>query len=218
MLWSILFFKGEIILRKYTMDYSLIRFLNAAPGRGPVDIYLNGSLFFNRVLFTQFTPYLYVPKGTYEVAIFPTMKKENPIIRKSLDVDSDELATLAMTGNENLELLLIPESKVGADDTTSKLRVVHLSPNIPKVNIILDNEKVLFSELDFTEVSEYVKLSPDLYRIDIELSENNRLLRSNRVRINPDGIYSLYMLGNFANFQVFRSRDGAAFLSPVVRN
>ena len=204
-------------MRKFTNDYSLIRFLNAAPGRGPVDIYLNGSLFFNRVLFTQFTPYLYVPKGTYEVAIFPTMKKENPLIRKSLDIDSDELATLALTGNEPLELLLIPESKGGVDENNSKLRVVHLSPNIPKVNIILDNEKILFPEVDFKESTEYVKLPPDMYRIDIELSENNRLLRSNRVRINPNGIYSLYMIGNFANFQVFRSRDGAAFLSPIIR-
>ena len=70
-----------LILRKFSTEYSLIRFLNAVPGLGPVDVYLNGSLFFNRVFFTQFTPYLYVPSGSYEIAIFPTMKKENPIIR-----------------------------------------------------------------------------------------------------------------------------------------
>ena len=76
----------------------------------------------------------------------------------------------------------------------------------------------MFEDIDFKEATNYINLQPDLYKIDIELSQNNRLLRSNRVRINPDGIYSLYMLGNFANFQVFRSLDGGAFITPVIRN
>jgi hypothetical protein len=194
----------------------LIRFLNAVPGLGPVDIYLNGSLFFNRVFFTQFTPYLYVPSGSYEIAIFPTMKKENPIIRDFIQVSSNELGTLSLNGFDDLGLLFIPEAKNDVDNDNSKLRVVHLSPNIPKVNIIINNE-VLFEDIDFKEATNYINLPPDIYIVDIELSQNNRLLRSNRVRINPDGIYSLYMLGNFANFQVFRSLDGGAFITPVVR-
>jgi hypothetical protein len=195
----------------------LIRFLNAVPGLGPVDIYLNGSLFFNRVFFTQFTPYLYVPSGSYEIAIFPTMKKENPIIRDFIQVGNNELGTLSLNGFDDLGLLFIPEAKNDVDNDNSKLRVVHLSPNIPKVNIIINNE-VLFEDIDFKEATNYMNLPPDIYRIDIELSQNNRLLRSNRVRINPDGIYSLYMLGNFANFQLFRSLDGGAFITPVIRN
>ncbi len=203
-------------MRKFSTEYSLIRFLNGVPGLGPVDIYFNGSLFFNRVLFTQFTPYLYVPSGTYEIAIFPTMKKENPIIRDFIEVNNNELGTLSLNGFDSLSLLFIPEAKNSVDDNNSKLRVVHLSPNIPKVNIIL-NDEILFQDIDFQEATNYINLPPDIYRIDIELSQNNRLLRSNRVRINPDGIYSLYMLGNFANFQVFRSLDGGAFLTPVIR-
>ena len=203
-------------MRTFSTEYSLIRFLNAVPGLGPVDIYLNGSLFFNRVFFTQFTPYLYVPSGSYEIAIFPTMKKENPIIRDFIQVSNNELGTLSLNGFDDLGLLFIPEAKNDVDNDNSKLRVVHLSPNIPKVNIIINNE-VLFEDIDFKEVTNYINLQPDLYKIDIELSQNNRLLRSNRVRINPNGIYSLYMLGNFANFQVFRSLDGGAFITPVVR-
>lgn len=203
-------------MRKYNSEYSLVRFLHAVPGQGPIDIYLNGSLFFNRVFFTQFTPYLYVPNGNYEVTVFPTMKRENPIIRKSLEVTSDELATLALTGYNDLELLMIPEAKNDIYENKSKMRVIHLSPNIPKVNIIFNNE-ILFDDVDFREATKYVNMTPNIYNLDIELAQNNRLLRSNRIRINPNGIYSLYMLGNFANFQVFRSLDGAAFITSVVR-
>ncbi len=204
-------------MRKYTDKYSLIRFLHAVPRVMPVDIYLNGSLFFNRVFFTQFSPYLYVPEGSYEVTVFVTMTKENPILRQNIEVKNGELATLAMTGNyDDIKLLLIPEDKEGASGNNSKVRVVHLSPNLPELNI-LAYDSILFSEVDFREITEYIEMPPQFYKINIELSQNNRLLRSNRIAINPNRIYTLYLMGNFANFQVFQSLDGATFINPVVR-
>ena len=204
-------------MRKYTDKYSLIRFLHAVPRVMPVDIYLNGSLFFNRVFFTQFSPYLYVPEGSYEVTVFVTMTKENPILRQNIEVKNGELATLAMTGNyDDIKLLLIPEDKEGASGNNSKVRVVHLSPNLPELNI-LAYDSILFSNVDFREITEYIEMPPQFYKINIELSQNNRLLRSNRIAINPNRIYTLYLMGNFANFQVFQSLDGAAFINPVVR-
>lgn len=204
-------------MRKYTDKYSLIRFLHAVPRVMPVDIYLNGSLFFNRVFFTQFSPYLYVPEGSYEVTVFVTMTKENPILRQNIEVKNGELATLAMTGNyDDIKLLLIPEDKEGASGNNSKVRVVHLSPNLPELNI-LSYDSILFSNVDFREITEYIEMPPQFYKINIELSQNNRLLRSNRIAINPNRIYTLYLMGNFANFQVFQSLDGAAFINPVVR-
>jgi len=183
----------------------------------PVDIYLNGSLFFNRVFFTHFSPYLYVPEGIYEVTVFITMTKENPIIRQNIEVKNGELATLAMTGNyDDLELLLIPEDKESAVGNNSKIRFVHLSPNVPELNILLDNV-MIFSNIDFRKITEYVQIPTQFYQLDIELSQNNRLLRSNRIAINPSRIYTLYLMGNFASFQVFQSLDGATFINPVVR-
>ncbi|MGL4914564.1 MAG: DUF4397 domain-containing protein [Romboutsia sp.] len=204
-------------MRKYNDKYSLIRFLHAVPRGVPVDIYLNGSLFFNRVLFTHFSPYIYVPVGTYEVSIFPTMSKETALHRETIKVLDGELCTLALTGYyDDLKLLLIPEDKEGTTNSKSKVRVVHLSPNLPELNILADKE-ILFSEINFREVTDYLEMPSQFYTIDIELAQNNRLLRSNRLAINKDRIYTLYILGNFANFQIFQSLDGATFINPVVR-
>ena len=203
-------------MKKFNDKYSLIRFLHAVPRGVPVDVYLNGSLFFNRILFTHFSPYIYVPEGTYDVSVFPTMTKENPLLRQSIQVKDGELCTLAMTGYYNdLELLLIPEDKEVGSKNDSKLRVVHLSPNVLDLNI-LANSKVIFSDVSFREVTDYIEMPPQFYQIDIELSVNNRLLRSNRLAVNRDRVYTLYILGNFASFQVFQSLDGAAFITPVV--
>ena len=205
-------------MKKYSNQYSLIRFLHAVPRGVPVDVYLNGSLFFNRILFTQFSPYIYVPNGIYEVSVFPTMTKENPLLRQKLEVKDGKLCTLAITGYyDDLKLLLIPEDKEGASEGNSKVRIVHLSPNLPELNILAD-KKILFSEVDFREVTSYIEMTSQFYTIDIELSQNNRLLRSNRIAINKDRIYTLYIMGNFANFQLFQSLDGATFITPVVRH
>ena len=204
-------------MKKFTDEYSLIRFLHAVPGIMPVDIYLNGSLFFNRVFFTQFSPYIYVPDGVYEVTVFITMTRENPILRQNIEVKNGELATLAMTGNyDNIKLLIIPEDKEAPIANNSKFRVVHLSPNLPELNI-LAYDSILFSNVDFREITEYIEMPSQFYKISVELSQNNRLLRSNRIAINPNRIYTLYLMGNFASFQIFQSLDGAAFINPVVR-
>jgi hypothetical protein len=203
-------------LKTFNDKYSLIRFLHGVPRGVPVDVYLNGSLFFNRILFTHFTPYIYVPEGTYDVSVFPTMTKENPLLRQSIQVKNGELCTLAMSGYyDDLELLLIPEDKELESENYSKLRVVHLSPNVLDLNILANN-KILFSDVSFREVTDYTEMLPQFYQIDVELAVNNRLLRSNRLAVNKDRIYTLYILGNFANFQVFQSLDGAAFITPVV--
>lgn len=206
-----------LILRKFDNKYSLVRFLHAVPGIMPVDIYLNGSLLFNRVFFTQFSPYIYIPEGAYELTVFYTRTKENPILRQTIRIRNGELATLSMTGNYyDIKALIVPEDKNGISGDNSKMRVVHLSPNLPELNI-LSYDLTLFSNVRFREVTEYIELPSNFYKINIELSQNNRLLRSNRIAINPSQIYTLYIIGNFPSFQIFQSMDGVSFLTQVVR-
>ena len=49
-------------MRKFDENYSLIRVFHAVPGGDTVDIYINDRLFYKGLSFTQFTPYIYVPK------------------------------------------------------------------------------------------------------------------------------------------------------------
>lgn len=197
-------------------SYSLVRFLHGVPRQGAVDIYLNGNLFFNRVLFTQFTPYIYVPKGTYEVTIFPTMKQDIPLFKQIVEVENSNFSTLALSGyNGDFELTLIRENPNIITSENSQVRIAHLSPNLPEINMIFNGE-TLFSDVSFREVTDYLELQPDIYKVEIELSQNQRQIRINPIRIRPNRVYTLYILGNFSAFQVFQSLDGPTFTNPVV--
>ncbi|MEG1311625.1 MAG: DUF4397 domain-containing protein [Romboutsia sp.] len=201
-------------MRKYSEEYSMVRVLHGVNHNDAVDIYINDSLFFKALRFTQFSPYVYVPKGQYEMTVYNSDTTDNPLVREYIEVENGELTTIAITGDfGDLKLVTIDEDKEKAQKGYSKVRVVQLSPDTPEINILLDG-KILFSDIEFRDITDYEEIQPSTYRMDIESSDGNRIIRSNRIIINPDRIYTLYILGKLPNIQIFQSLDGATFISP----
>ena len=200
-------------MRNFNEDYSLVRALHAVVGGEVVDIYLNGSPFFNNIQFTDFTPYVYVPKGQYTIEVFPRDKKENPIIKGTIDINACELMTIAIIGesDKTIEILPIEEEMQIPTGSQSKARFIHLVPNGRPVDIVLDNQTVL-KDVKYKDVTEYTDVDPKTYQVVVLLSENNQLIRQIQVTINQGRVYSFYALGNKPNFQIFQSLDGSTFL------
>lgn len=199
-------------MRNFNKDYSLVRLLHAVPGKETVDVYLNGDPFFYNMRFTNFSPYIYVPKGTYLLQVFPRDKKTNPIIEQEIEIGGGKLLTVGLVGElSSVEILTIEEDTEAPEGIESKIRFVNLVPNSAEVNVYFDDE-ILFEDSGFKNISEYELVNPMTYRVEIELSENNQLIRKLRVTVNPSRIYTFYAMGNKPNFQLFQSLDGATFL------
>lgn len=199
-------------MRKFNPNYSLIRVLHAVPSGEVVDVYINNTLFFSDLVFRQFSPYIYVPEGSYQMSVYSANTRENPLISRNINVDRNELVTIAIAGNVGtLRLVNIEEGTQAPTEGKSKTRVVNLVPNSPDLNIRY-NGTVLFEHNDFRDVTDYEEIDPGIYIIDLELVENGKIVRTTRVNINPDRIYTLYLLGNAANIEVFQSLDGASFI------
>lgn len=200
-------------MRNFDENYSLVRALHAVVDGDVVDIYLNGSPFFNNVQFTNFTPYVYVPEGKYKIEVFLRDQKENPIITDNIEINAGELNTIAVIGEsgKRIEILPIKEEMEIPTGNKSKVRFIHLVPNGRPVNILLDKEMVL-EDAEYKEVTPYTDIDPKTYQVDVLLNENGQLIRQIRVTINPGRVYSFYALGNKPNFQIFQSLDGATFM------
>ena len=200
-------------MRNFDENYSLVRALHAVVDGDVVDIYLNGSPFFNNVQFTNFTPYVYVPEGKYKIEVFLRDQKENPIITDNIEINAGELNSIAVIGEsgKTIEILPIKEEMEIPTGNKSKVRFIHLVPNGRSVNILLDKEMVL-EDAEYKEVTPYTDIDPKTYQVDVLLNENGQLIRQIRVTINPGRVYSFYALGNKPNFQIFQSLDGATFM------
>ncbi len=199
-------------MRDVNEDYSLVRVLHAAPNADAVDIYINDTLFFKELSFTEFSPYVYVPEGNYRMSVYPVNTTENPILSKYIEIDDDELLTIAIIGdNNNLDFLFIEEDTESTYGQNSKLRVVNLVPNSPRVNI-LEGENVLFPNVGYKDITEYKIVSPGTYTLNVELVENGQIVLQNQIAITADRVYTLYALGNIPNVEIYQSLDGATFI------
>ena len=164
-------------MRNFDENYSLVRALHAVVDGDVVDIYLNGSPFFNNVQFTNFTPYVYVPEGKYKIEVFLRDQKENPIITDNIEINAGELNTIAVIGEsgKTIEILPIKEEMEIPTGNKSKVRFIHLVPNGRLVNILLDKEMVL-EDAEYKEVTPYTDIDPKTYQEAVYLMEMVNLL------------------------------------------
>ena len=66
-------------------------------------------VFFN-LAFGDFTRYVYLDEGEYNVSVYLAGQKDRPVINQMVDVPSQQIFTIAATGNlDNLGLLVIPD-------------------------------------------------------------------------------------------------------------
>lgn len=191
---------------------SLVRVFHAAPQAPNVDVYVNDQMVFSNLAFGDFTRYVYLDEGEYNVSVYLAGQKDRPVINQMVDVPSQQIFTIAATGNlDNLGLLVIPD-KVSKSPSKnySSVRVIHLSPNAPGVDILVDGD-TLFEDISFGEGTDYVDLNPGTYNVNVVLNTDKSVVLPLKVTLNPDKIYTIYIIGNPPTLQAVQVVDGNTY-------
>ena len=191
---------------------SLVRVFHAAPQAPNVDVYVNDQMVFSNLAFGDFTRYVYLDEGEYNVSVYLAGQKDRPVINQMVDVPSQQIFTIAATGNlDNLGLLVIPDKvSKSPSQNYSSVRVIHLSPNAPGVDILVDGD-TLFEDISFGEGTDYVDLNPGTYNVNVVLNTDKSDLLPLKVTLNPDKIYTIYIIGNPPTLQAVQVVDGNTY-------
>lgn len=191
---------------------SLVRVFHAAPQAPAVDIYTNGILTFSNVSYKDFTKYNYLLSGTHTIDLYVTGTTETPVLSQILQIPTEEMFTLSITGNlDNLSILPIQESiDEEPSNEYSVVRVAHLSPDAPAVDITINGD-VLFTDIEFREVSDYVDVNVGSYNISVVDSSNGDIALQLSVQLNADRIYTIYIIGDPPNLGAIQSVDGNTY-------
>ena len=176
---------------------SIVRVLHASPNAPEVDIYIDGQLAVENLSFTNFSDYSYLEEGMHTIQVMPTGDSSTVVINKMVDVPDGRIFTIAAVGNlDNIELLLIEDDIDEVPSTKeATVRVVHLSPNAPSVDIIANNNTI-FEDVSFKEDTDYIKVPAGMYEINIALSENGDTVLSSNVNLKANRIYTIFAIGN----------------------
>lgn len=191
---------------------SLVRVFHAAPQAPNVDVYVNDQMVFSNLAFGDFTRYVYLDEGEYNVSVYLAGQKDIPVINQMVDVPSQQIFTVAATGNlDNLGLLVIPDKvSKSPSQNYSSVRVIHLSPNAPGVDILVDGD-TLFEDISFGEGTDYVDLNPGTYNVNVVLNTDKSVVLPLKVTLNPDKIYTIYIIGNPPTLQALQVVDGNTY-------
>lgn len=197
--------------------FSYVRLLHAVPDAPAIDAYVNDRLVARNLAYRNFTNYIKLPIGSYDIKIYPTGRKTLPVISTRLEVPRQSIYTAAVIGTlKDISLFPILEPQVTRIPGNAYVRFIHLSPNTPHVDITLPNGQKLFSDIEYKEVTPYIPTRPSTLTLEARLAgTNNVVLIVPNIRLLPNRFYSIYAIGLLNGsppLQVLIPLDGNSYL------
>ncbi|MDO7788152.1 DUF4397 domain-containing protein [Desulforamulus aquiferis] len=196
---------------------SYIRVLHASPDAPAVDVYANNTALARNLSYRNFTEYLQVPAGTYNLRVFPAGTMTNPVIDTTIEIPDRSIFTVAAKGRlADIGLLLVPDTPGTVPQGMINIRFVHLSPNAPNVDITLPDGTILFSNVPYQGITEYSTISPGTYTLQArEAGTNNIILNVPNQTFAPNRFYTAYavgLVGETPPLQLLTPLDGNSYI------
>ncbi len=151
-----------------------VRVIHASPDAPSVDVLVNDSLrAFQDVVFNEITDYATVPAGVYNAKVVPTGggpgsavidANLNLLYYKSYTVVAvntlDKIEPLVLTDPSDTTFLTL-------GGNSAQVRFVHASPDAPAVDIKVAGGPILFANVPFKGIADYVRVPAG--RVDLEV-------------------------------------------------
>lgn len=197
---------------------SYIRVLHASPNAPAVDIYANDKLIIKDLAYRNLTYYIFIKPGEYNIEVYPAGKKNDPVVSTFLQIPAKSIFTVAAIGLlPDIELLPVPDKIMPTRPNKAYVRFVHLSPNAPDVDITLPDGKILFSNVPYKGITEYIAVDPGTYTLQARVAGTNSIvLRVPHVMLKADKFYTAYAIGLVGEkppLQLITTVDGNSYLS-----
>ncbi|AKP78112.1 MULTISPECIES: DUF4397 domain-containing protein [Priestia] len=155
-----------------------VRIVHASPDAPAVDIFVDDKALVEGAKFKDVSNSLPLSAGSHKVEVYEAKTKgtKDSIIEATLVVDGGKSYTVAAVNKaENLELQAFTNNKQGMDGKAS-LRVAHLSPDAPAVNVGPKGAAPLFKDLSFKSISGYQVVNPGSYDLSVSTADGKEIL------------------------------------------
>lgn len=174
-----------------------MRFLHAAPGVRNIDVHVDGNVLLKGFAFQSVSEYTALSSGKHKIELFATGDTEDPLFSEEFDLESEVAVTAAVAGQgEDLQVELYPDQS-NVRDRQASLRLIHLSPNAPKVDLATLEGQGLFTGIDVLAASPYKDISPGELNFTINPSGNPEAPTVSEVAVDlePGKAYSAVLTG-----------------------
>jgi hypothetical protein len=172
--------------------------LHGSPDAGPVDVYVDGELVLEGAVFGVLGDFIPVTAGAHQIQVAPSGAAiDNAIVDAEVDLVEGvayEVAALGLV--EDIRLQALPVDTRPLAPNTSRLRVVHASPDAPAIDLAFTGGDVVVDNLEPGEVSAYVDFASDTYDLEARVAGTTDLaLPLPGTVLVPNTVYSVYVTG-----------------------
>lgn len=204
-------------------DFCTARFLNSAEGYD-LMVRIGSAVYVQDLSFGALSPYELVPDGFRTVRIAAAGDPNLQYLQKTIPFRAGDVITLVIVKTaRGLDLVSVSDAPCRAQPTdVGCLRIANMAYDAPGLDLILDDAKLIFTDVRYKEVSLYKQARPRRYQFalaqtaaiptpyesDIEtIEEIPRLLPAGLVGVTPavrfslnvkaGMTYTVYLLGNW---------------------
>lgn len=194
-----------------------LRVGHSIPDFGAVDVYVNGNKTLSNLGTLEFTDYLDLDPGTYNVEIRPAgaAASSAPALAGPITLDGDLRYTAVAQGlvaNGTAGLALEEDRRWAPfKGKRSALRVWHNSPDAPNVDVVVNGDVVL-SDVPFGTASDYLVVPADTYSVQVNVAgTNTAVFGPADITLKKGEAYTAIAKGSVGG-------TGAAFMVDVLKD
>ena len=174
-----------------------VRVVHASPDAPAVDVWVNGSVAFSNAPFKGITDYAKLEPGTYNVQVTPTGATEPVVIDADLALETQTDYTVVAVGKlENIEPLVLVDNNSAPAAGKAHVRFVHASPDAPAVDIAVTGGPVLFSNVPFKGIGDYLPVDAGTYDLEARIAGTETVALSvPGVSLADGAVYTIFAMG-----------------------
>ena len=226
----------SVLVDDVTRDASLarLRFVHTSPDAPAVDVTLtDGTVLFSDVRFGQAGGYITVPAGRYDLQVRVAGTETVALSFGGVSLQGGTTYSVFATGfltDGSIAARVAVDSPgtggatIGLEPATASLRVAHLSPDAPNVDVYLDGGLVPgLAGVPFRAVSGYLDVSAATHRLQVFVAGtmSDPVIDAN-VTLLPGGAYTVAATGlvgaaDLTPLVLMDDRDGASAGRSLVR-
>jgi len=174
-----------------------VRVIHASPDAPAVDVWVNGAKAFTNAPFKGITQYAELAGGDYDIQVVPAGATSPAVISGKLGFGAGkDYSVIAVGKLANIAPLVLEDNNALPEAGKAHVRFIHASPDAPAVDIAVKSGPVLFKNVAFKGVGEYLPVAAGTYDLEVRLAGTNTVALSvPGVKLENQTVYTVFAMG-----------------------
>ena len=191
-----------------TDGYAFVRVAHASPDAPSVEVCVDGGVAFQDAPFGAVTGYAALPSGEHFVEVFPAYSgcAGTAVISATLDLAPfGDYTVVATDFLADITPVVLVDNNSEPEEGNAHVRFFHASPDAPAVDIAVVDGPILFENIAFQEVGDYLPVPGDTaYDLEVLLTGTDTVvLTIPGLYLVAGEVYTVFALGTVDPFTLY---------------